>query len=421
MVSAVSVLLTCVPYAVIARIGTSVLAPERAFMAVVMAALWLVICIYDPNQYLVGMESALHAAVIWTIVLQFLRIQRQARTGGVRRADLLLFALLLVLNVWTRLDSAGLSMAFLALLLITTHRQSAMWMEVGVPAALVAAAGAATLFSFFYFAGGSFLPVSALVKGYRVDRFSLGAFYNWSLVLLPIRIPGANLLNVLGILSWIGSVVALARMQAAAEAQRWAPLRLAALGLAAGVLVHSVITFGMFHYYYFWYLSASFAYWAIAITILAMEGAARHGWKYDRMAWGSALCAVSLACFWAATTPPNNLATTRYEASRWIDANVRSDALLAAFNAGQLGYFSNRSVVNLDGLINNVSYFEAVLKRESPEPLGAYLDRLGVDYVVDYQLGRFREVIERRYRTVQEFKLASGSSIKIMARIPTRP
>ena len=58
-----------------------------------------------------------------------------------------------------------------------------------------------------------------------------------------------------------------------------------------------------------------------------------------------------------------------------------------SFNAGQLGFFSNRSVVNLDGLINHVSYFENVLRDGSPSALAAYIDRVGIDYVVDHNVG----------------------------------
>ncbi len=62
-----------------------------------------------------------------------------------------------------------------------------------------------------------------------------------------------------------------------------------------------------------------------------------------------------------------------------------NDAIVGSFNAGQLGFFSNRSVVNLDGLINHVSYFENVLRDRSPDALSAYIDRVGIDYVARLQ------------------------------------
>jgi hypothetical protein len=81
--------------------------------------LWSVICAYRPNQYLVGLEPALHASIVWAAVLQYIRIYRQLRLGPVRSSSVLLLVVLLIMNSWTRLDSFGLSASFLVLLLLT--------------------------------------------------------------------------------------------------------------------------------------------------------------------------------------------------------------------------------------------------------------------------------------------------------------
>ena len=424
--ASVGVILTWLPYVLILRMPTGG-SMSRSLMSVLMAALWLVICLYEPNQYLVSMESVLHGLIIWTIVFQYSRIYRASKVGQVSSGAVLTFIVLLVLNTWTRLDSAGLSASCLALLLYTLagtdrseqrmSRLVPMSRRTAAAAAVIVAVGAVTPFGFFYLAGGSVLPVSALVKSYQVDRFSLGAFYNWSLVLFPLRIPGANLLNIFGILGLFASVAALVGMRRAAEDGNWGELRLAALALAAGVVVHSVITFGMFRFYYFWYLSASFVYWTIAFAIFLTALAGRKRWNPGRTALVATVSAILLVSVWAATTMPTNLAVTRYQVSKWANQNLEGDAILASFNAGQLGFFTDRSVINLDGLINNATYFETVLRSESPDALTAYLDRVGVDYVVDYQLGRWRDVIERRFTTIREFPLASGSAVRVMSRV----
>ncbi len=84
-----------------------------------MALFWFLICAYRPNQYLVGLESALHASIVWAVVLQYIRIYRHVRVGPVRSSSVLLFVALLIMNTWTRLDSFGLSASFLVLLLLT--------------------------------------------------------------------------------------------------------------------------------------------------------------------------------------------------------------------------------------------------------------------------------------------------------------
>jgi hypothetical protein len=82
------------------------------------------------------------------------------------------------------------------------------------------------------------------------------------------------------------------------------------------------------------------------------------------------------------TTPnPNGLYRTRWELARKIDATLPEDAVLASWNAGQLGYFSDRPVVNLDGLVNDAAYFERI---RNDEDVREYLRREGVGYVADY-------------------------------------
>jgi hypothetical protein len=42
-----------------------------------------------------------------------------------------------------------------------------------------------------------------------------------------------------------------------------------------------------------------------------------------------------------------------YLAANWISSNLPEDAIVGSWNAGVLGYYTTRTVVNLDGLINN--------------------------------------------------------------------
>ncbi len=416
MASTLSIVFTCLPYFIMWRLSGDTWQSPRSLLAVVMALLWFVICLYRPNQYLVGLESPLHAFLIWMIVLQYTRVYHQVNQGSVRSFPVLFFAVLLVLNTWTRLDSFGLSASFLVLLLLTIGRR--LTFGTYAAGAAIIAIGTMVLFAFFGLAGGSLLPVSALVKGYNLDRFSLGSFYNWSLVLFPLRLPGANLLNVLGIVAMFGSLGFLLRMRAAAHDHQRAALRLIAIALAASVIIHSIATFGMFHYYYFWYLSATFVYWTIVLAIVSTEVIRGRAWRYRATGVSSLLLAMSLVCFsWLGSTP-NNLATTRYEVANWMNANLEEDSIVGSFNSGQLGFFSDRSVVNLDGLINNVTYFEDVIQNESPEALLTYMDRVGIDYLVDYHFGRWQGLIERKFTTIQEFRLASGGAVKVLIRAP---
>lgn len=79
-------------------------------------------------------------------------------------------------------------------------------------------------------------------------------------------------------------------------------------------------------------------------------------------------------------TPPYGI-NGQYEMSQWLRANTPASSILAAFNAGTIGYFSERTTVNLDGLVNDRTLLEYNYQRRD---LTAYLDRLCPDFIVDY-------------------------------------
>ena len=73
----------------------------------------------------------------------------------------------------------------------------------------------------------------------------------------------------------------------------------------------------------------------------------------------------------------------RYRAAIWMAENLPRDSICASWNAGQLGFYSSQSVINLDGLINSVEFYENVLSGQ--QSLADYLSANDVRYIVDYQ------------------------------------
>ncbi len=84
------------------------------------------------------------------------------------------------------------------------------------------------------------------------------------------------------------------------------------------------------------------------------------------------------------TAPANrdSLYSARYRMSLWLRDNIPEHYILAAWNAGQLGFFSGHQVINLDGLVNSKEYYESVLSGR--DSLHRYLRRNNVKYLVDY-------------------------------------
>ncbi len=63
-------------------------------------------------------------------------------------------------------------------------------------------------------------------------------------------------------------------------------------------------------------------------------------------------------------------------AARWLDRHTPPDARVGSTNAGILGWFSWRTVVNLDGLVNDVDYLRRVVR-----------GRAGAEYLIEQRIG----------------------------------
>ncbi|MBV7332677.1 hypothetical protein KFU94_31495 [Chloroflexi bacterium TSY] len=107
------------------------------------------------------------------------------------------------------------------------------------------------------------------------------------------------------------------------------------------------------------------------------------------------------------TPDPEHLYSVRYEAARWLTKNSSPETIFAAWNAGQLGYFSDRTVINLNGLINSIDYYEEVLSGN--KELLDYLQEQGVHYIVDYE----DNPLTRSLPIVHEFPQAGKRWLKI--------
>ena len=67
------------------------------------------------------------------------------------------------------------------------------------------------------------------------------------------------------------------------------------------------------------------------------------------------------------------------EGANWIRESLPEDALVGAWNAGILGFFSERVVINLDGVVNN-----EILPYVRNKEICEYLNDANVEYVADF-------------------------------------
>jgi hypothetical protein len=62
--------------------------------------------------------------------------------------------------------------------------------------------------------------------------------------------------------------------------------------------------------------------------------------------------------------PGQSFRKCRLDAARNLAAHFPADAVFGAWWAGTIGYFSDRRVVNLDGVINSGDYFRSYLRTD---------------------------------------------------------
>ncbi len=99
-----------------------------------------------------------------------------------------------------------------------------------------------------------------------------------------------------------------------------------------------------------------------------------------------ALVAIALLAIFATRTtmarienPEFKWHSTMVQTAEWLRANTDPQDRIVAFNAGFISYFSNREVINLDGVINN-SALDALRSRD----LGSYICSTGARWYADF-------------------------------------
>ena len=423
----VSFLLNGLCYLVILKIGTIL---KQPILVLFMAGLWSLQSL-PFRIYSTGMENSLHAFVFWCVIWQstifLIRVQDRAKL------NFWALTFVLILNVWTRLDSALLSAVlytFCMVMLASSYQNNfrlflQKHLNVIAGTSLLAGFGLFIQLSAFRLMGGSFLPVSALIKtNGSIRGLSIAAANMFAEVVtlgMPSILQGRFptlilvLLGILGILFVIGARIA--NLDHSKELLAF--LNLWTCLLVGETLYHLYIAISGVQYtlYFIWYRSPSFIFWIITLSLIALFiteyiKPAKHffkAFKWTPIGFSLLLFAVAIYMFVRSINFTSKLYTARYETALWIAENFPPNMIFASWNAGQLGFFSNRTFINLDGVINNIDYYERVLR--GPVSLTDYLSGNGVDYIVDYDT--YDSIPE--FPVVRSFPLndESGRSIKI--------
>jgi hypothetical protein len=396
----VTFLLNGLCYFIIFKIGSLLKQPG---LALIMAGLWALQSL-PFRIYSTGMENSLHALIfwcgIWQCTLFLLRVQHGDKPNWWGLTTVL------ILNAWTRLDSALFSTllyAFCVGRLAFSYRNNVQLFlqqhgKAIAGSSLFAGVGFIAQLTTFRLMGDSFLPVSALVKTSGASRGlsadSVDKFVEVITLGMPSILQGRFPSFVLVSLGLLGILLVI-------RERRWGRnhseevrifLSLWLCLLVVELLYHLYIAVSGAQYtpYFMWYRSPSFIFWIITASLLALFTFERvvHSNNSLRVLKGAPigfsliLFVVAIYLFARSINFSSGLYVARYEAAEWVADNSAPDTVFAAWNTGQLAFFSNRRFINLDGVINDVDYYERVLRGSLP--LTDYLAENKVEYLMDY-------------------------------------
>jgi len=221
----------------------------------------------------------------------------------------------------------------------------------------------------------------------------------------PLRLAGRALPWAL-LLGCLALAIAGARRASSRAAELGAHARIGRLVLGAifgFALLHALVASVMLHPYLAygrWYGSPQDVA-AVSLLALALRALG------DRMPARLIPAGVALVCLALAANAfgheraharrappsPGSFELQSLEVARWIEANVPSGHRVGVFNAGQLGYFADNRVTNLDGLVNTQAFARRIWAQPDPERLRAEL----LAYLIEEDLALIVDVWEREY------------------------
>ncbi len=326
----------------------------------------------------------------------------------------LVLGVLLALNFWTRLDSLVVSAALwllaVAVVLRRADRGAARIAALTVPGLIAAALYIAV----FQAMAGTPLPLSGSVKSWYAERYFQDVS-TATAILEQLRMWAK--IQVSGVLALVPSVLVeiglaetfnpFSKPQHLATALMFVAgtglialrllrpspdrhlmlacafgLAVAGLQSAAAVVVMKSFAPVSYHYY-----ALHLIVWIVlgGCLILSLVRLMPASVRRPAAAVLTIANAVPYALiangFLSATPDVMNYAVARLRLAAELNRTLPPGAIVGAWNAGVLGYFLDRPVVNLDGLVNDRAFL-AVLRAESP--LIDYLRAENIGWLIDH-------------------------------------
>ena len=329
----------------------------------------------------IGQESALYSFLVALIVSMLFTVRADAQIA-VNWSQLVMLLILVVLTVLSRLDCVFLLGGIALALVLAQRKQEAFVVSLGI------ALGLASTFSFNYLEFGHVYSISSWLKsGFDVSKA------------LQLLIPGL-LIRVALVFLLLGGALWQLKKAHAFAGLRMAPSKLSFVAL---FIISVTLAYGAYFAVLFlevsalgsWYFNQALGLSAFLYALsfskegtllqssnsLHHQGPARSSmglWPFISLpplllAFGVGAILFVTKFSWAHSSDATK------EIGDWIYGNTKLDAVIFQRDgAGAVSYFAQRSIINGDGLVNNMQY--QVMLRSGK--LCNYLNDQKVAYIV---------------------------------------
>ena len=345
-----------------------------------------------------GMENS---ALLLVSTMLFAALACQSRFGRSRVGGVGIMIAVALLP-WARLEAVSISLSLPVLLAVLRHLKVVDVEKRQLLACAVSAWASLLVYLLYnYLVFDSALPVSGLVK---TDIFSAylwkkqGGFDVWTNIretwaLEPYR-SGVVSSAMIGGIAVVSLLIRALKKQPGASVALDVFMICLAIGhvskfLHAALAVHPSYSAAEWYFSYkhlidilFWpYLFAAVGavFWMCrppvlkaAAAAVVMAGSVHILWNADFNAPFAVVDDISRQTL-------RNWRTLSYQGAQLLDSTLPEGAVVGATDAGILGYFSKHAVVNLDGLVNSKSFFDAVESGDISE----WVKQSGIRYLAN--------------------------------------
>lgn len=351
-------------------------------MALWVAAIWCGYCV-AARPAMIGLENCLLGLLTAIAVTIVGDPKSPTLLGTIARAAVC------SAMIWTRLDALLIA----APLWLATLRAGRRAIPAFALGGLILASGTIGLMTFNNWAGGSWTPVSGMVKRDIAAQIEP----HWSIGVVGEALIDSVRQGTKALTIGVGNVwppalstatriiapilIGIAAWRYRAPGAGWVGLWLIA---CTAHILGIRLWLGEYHADALWYYSVEGVLGVVAFTWAAarLTGAGRSG---AALAIGVGVIKLPIALL-SLFLPSlhETVDSNRLAAARWIRENVPPNERLASWNAGELAFFSQRTIINLDGLVNDRAYFALL---HAGRAGAEYLRENDVRWVVDYASG----------------------------------